>query len=102
MYAVIQIAGKQHRVKVGDQVTIDRQYVEEGKVVPVSDVLLIVGEDTKIGTPLVEKAIVELKVVKHQRGEKIRVATYRAKSRIRKVHGHRQEQTVMEVMAIRA
>ena len=50
--------------------------------------------------PLVEKAKVSCKVVKHQRAPKIRVAKFRAKSRYRKVFGHKQPQSVVEIVKI--
>lgn len=101
-YAIIQLVGKQFKVSEGDTITVDRLPYAEGESFDVSDVLLVVnGEDINIGQPLVEKTKVTLKVVSHGRGEKIRVATYKAKSRSRKVQGHRQEQTTVEVVKIK-
>ena len=75
--------------------------MEAGKNLVVTDVLLYVDDQQKlIGTPLVKDAQVTLKVIKNLRGEKIRVATYRAKSRYRRVKGHRQELTQLEVIKI--
>jgi large subunit ribosomal protein L21 len=102
-YAVIQIVGKQYRVQVGDQITVDRVPAENDQEITVNDVLLVVDEkDVTLGKPLVDKAQVTLKLVQQQRGEKIRVATYKSKSRYRKVRGHRQAQSVFEVTAIKA
>ncbi len=100
-YAVIQIAGKQYRVQEGESVETNRLAEEVGSTLTVSDVLLVVdGEKRTIGTPLVEGAKVTLKIADHHRGEKIRVATYKPKSRYRKVRGHRQELTTWEVVKI--
>jgi large subunit ribosomal protein L21 len=89
-------------VQVGEQLVIDRQAVEAGEVMTISDVLLIGGDKVAIGTPLVEGASVTLKVLEHGKGEKIRVATYKAKSRYRRVKGHRSHQTTVEVTGINA
>jgi large subunit ribosomal protein L21 len=69
----------------------------------VADVLLVTsGDKTTVGTPVVAKASVKLEVLVHEKGEKIRVATFKAKSRYRKVKGHRQALTQVKVVSITA
>ncbi len=100
-YAIIQLAGKQLRVAEGEQITVTRLENKEGEELKISDVLLTVdGETVKIGAPLVDKALVTLKVVTHDKGEKIRVAKFRAKSRYRRVKGFRASETTLEVVKI--
>lgn len=100
-YAVIQLVGKQHLVHEGGKITVDNLNLEEGKTLKIEDVLLLVdGEKKQIGDPLVKGASVSFKVVSNQKEKKIRVATYKAKSRSRKVHGHRQHTTTLEVTKI--
>lgn len=102
-YAIIQIAGKQYKVSPKDEIIVDRQDVKEGEKVTTSDVLLVGdGDKVTVGTPLVDKASVVYSVKNHQRGEKIRVATYKSKSRYRRVKGHRQEQSVLTIEEIKA
>lgn len=101
-YAVISLGGKQHVVTEGEKLEVNRLENEESASFDIKDVLLVVdGETRSIGAPLVEGASVSVKVVSHERGEKIRVATYKAKSRQRKVRGHRQELTTVEVVSIK-
>jgi len=100
-YAIIQLAGKQLRVSEGEHITVTRLEDKEGDELKISDVLLTVdGESIKIGAPLVEKAVVTLKVITHDKGEKIRVAKYKAKSRYRRVKGFRASETTLEVVKI--
>lgn len=100
-YAVIQLQGKQYQVEEGDQFAVDQLDKKEGEKFTVTDVLLLVNDqDRQIGQPLVVGAKVECEAVNNQRGEKIRVAKYKAKSRYRKVQGHRQYQTVVKVLKI--
>lgn len=99
-YAVISISGKQQIVTEGEKLQVDRLEGKEGETLNIKDVLLVVDGDAKIGTPLVEGAQVKLKVVSHEKGDKIRVATFKAKSRQRKVRGHRQSLTTVEVVSI--
>ena len=102
-YAVILFQGKQYRVEEGMSLTLDRVAEEEKKSLTLKDVLLFVDGDTvKIGAPYVDGAIVKATVLSHGRGEKIRVATFKAKSRYRKVRGHRQEQTTVQIESIKA
>lgn len=100
-YAIVQLLGKQFQVIEGDQLIIDRLDKEEGEKFDITDVLLVKSDkELKIGQPLVDEAKVKCKVVKHQRAKKIRVARFKAKSRYRKVYGHKQPQTVVEIVSI--
>ena len=101
-YAIIQLLGKQHKLIVGETFIVDLLDQEEGSTFDVKDVLLVAnGDDVKVGTPLVEKAVVTLKVLSHGKGKKLRVATYKAKSKYRKVKGHRSHQSTLEVVKIK-
>lgn len=105
-YAVIELSGKQYRVTEGLTFTLDRLDTEVDKEIINSQVLLISDDaedaktEPKIGTPYLEKASVTLKVVNQFRDTKIRVATYKSKSRYRKIRGHRQHQTTVLVTKI--
>jgi large subunit ribosomal protein L21 len=100
-YAIIQIAGKQFKVSEKDKLVLDRQETETGKEITVTDVLFVgEGDSAHVGTPLVSGAKVVLKVEEHGKGDKIRVAKYKSKSRYRKVRGHRQHQTTVTVESI--
>ncbi len=100
-YAVITLSSKQHVVSVGEKLQVDRLPQEEGKTFDIKDVLLVATDgNPKIGTPLVEGAKVTVKVLSHEKGEKIRVATFKAKSRERKVRGHRQALSTVEIVNI--
>ncbi len=102
-YAIIQVAGKQHKITEGETLVVDRLATPANETVTVTDVLLVNdGKSVSIGAPLVKGASVVLKVVNHELGEKLRVATYKAKSRYRRVRGHRQRQTTLEVVSIQA
>jgi large subunit ribosomal protein L21 len=100
-YAVIQLQGKQYQVQEGDEFLVDQLDKEAGSKFDVSDVLLLVdGEKKQIGQPLVAGSKVSCELVSNQKGEKIRVAKYKSKSRYRKVHGHRQYQSTVKVLSI--
>lgn len=101
-YAIIQINGKQYKVSPKEEITVDRVPYEEGEKITITDVLLVSnGETISVGTPAVKNASVVLTVKNHERGEKIRVAKYKSKSRYRRVRGHRQELSVLSIEDIK-
>ncbi|MBT3249969.1 MAG: 50S ribosomal protein L21 [Candidatus Pacebacteria bacterium] len=100
-YAIVQISGRQVKVSEGDKLTLDRLDQEEGQEFQNKEVLMISDDKThQIGTPLLEKASVTFKVTENGRSKKIRVAKFRAKSKYRRVYGHRQPQSTIEVVKI--
>ena len=102
MYAIIQLNGKQYKVSPKEELVVDRVPFKEGEKVTHTDVLLVSSGDTiTVGTPVVKNASVIFTVKNHQRGEKIRVAKYKSKSRYRRVLGHRQEQSVLNIEDIK-
>ncbi|HEY8436256.1 MAG TPA: 50S ribosomal protein L21 [Haloplasmataceae bacterium] len=102
MYAVIQTGGKQYRVQEGDTIFVEKLDVAEGEMVTFNDVLLVGGEQTKIGTPFVKGASVTARVEKHGKGKKIIVFKYKPKKNYRKKRGHRQPYTRLVIEKINA
>lgn len=101
IHAVIQLGSKQYLVKVGDKVVAEKTAVSEDKTLKVTDVLLTHdGEKTQIGTPFLEKVNVVLNYEGDKKAEKVRVAKFKAKSRYRRVAGHRQTESHFTVQSI--
>lgn len=101
MYAVIETGGKQYRVEVGSEIEVEHLDVEPGQTLELDRVLLVAdGDDTAIGSPLVDAAHVSANVVRQDRGDKLIVFKYRPKARSRVKQGHRQELTVLRVADI--
>ncbi len=72
MFAIIKTGGKQYRVAVGDQVTVERIEGEVGSAISLSDVLAIGGNGTPlVGTPLIAGAAVRAKIMQQPRGTKV-------------------------------
>ena len=101
MYAVIQTGGKQYRVQQGDVIFVEKINAQADEAVTFDEVLLVGNDgETKIGTPVVEGAKVEGKVLAKVKSKKIVVYKYKAKKNERKKQGHRQPYTKVEITAI--
>ncbi len=100
-YAVVQIAAKQYRVSEGDELLVEKINAKKGDKIDFDQVLLTVADQqVQIGQPLVAKASVKAEILDQVKAEKIRVAKFRAKSRYRKVKGHRQSLTKIKITKI--
>jgi large subunit ribosomal protein L21 len=98
MFAVIKSGGRQFKVSVGETLEVNRLPVDDGEQVTFDEVLLISDENgAMIGTPFVENASVLATAVERTRGEKLIVFKYKAKKRIRRKRGHRQELTLLSI-----
>ena len=103
MYAVFQSGGKQHRVSEGQVIRLEKLEVATGNTVEFDSVLMVVnGEDVKIGAPVVAGAKVVAEVVEHGRGEKVKIVKFRRRKHSRKQQGHRQWFTAVKITGIQA
>lgn len=103
MYAVVRTGGKQYRVAAGDILEVEKLDGDVGASVTLDDVLMVVdGDDVKVGQPIVEGASVTAKITGQHRGNKIKVFRYRPKKRIRVRRGHRQYLTRLQIESISA
>ena len=102
MYAIIESCGKQYKVAEGDVVFFEKLDIEEGKKVSF-DKIVLVSDDKKVevGAPYVKGIKVEGKVVAHGKAKKILVYKYKAKKNERKIQGHRQPYTKVEITSIK-
>ncbi len=102
MYAVIETGGKQYRVQPGDTVLVERLDVPVGSQVELDRVLLVVPDSGPpvVGRPLVAGARVRARVIAQEKGRKIIVFKFKAKTRYRRKQGHRQRYTRLAVEEI--
>lgn len=98
--AVIATGGKQYVVAEGDTVTVER-LKDADKSVKFDALLVIDGDKTTVGAPLVSGASVTASVVDAEaKADKVTAIRYKAKKRVHKLHGHRQLQTVLKIEKI--
>lgn len=98
MYAIIRSGGKQYRVAAGDRLKVERDVLgsaDQDKV-SFSEVLMVGGDQPKVGTPTVQGASVAATIIRESRTDKIIVfKKKRRKNHTKRTHGHRQD--VVEV-----
>ena len=102
MYAIVETGGKQVKVEVGQPVFVEKLDVAEGETYTFDKVLLVSGDETKVGAPYVKGATVTAKVEKQGRGKKIVIFKYRPKKHSVSKKGHRQSYTKLTIEAINA
>lgn len=96
-YAIIQVAGKQYRVREGERLLVDR--LAHGEGASFSPTVLLVGGN---GEPLLEPPgdIVTAKVVAAVKGPKIRIGKYKKRTGYRRHTGFRASLTQIEIESI--
>ena len=100
MYAIIETGGKQYKVQAGDKVRVEKLNAEVGSTVAMDKVLFVGGENAAVGTPVVDGAKVEAKVLKQGKAKKVIVYKYKPKKGYHKKNGHRQLFTELEISSI--
>ena len=101
MYAIIETGGKQIKVVAGEVIYVEKLEVAEGENFVFDKVLLVGGDKANVGTPYVEGATVTAKVLKQGLNRKLKVFTYKAKTKKKRMLGHRQPYTALEVLEIK-
>src|SRR5262249_52362482 len=101
MYAVVVTGGKQHRVREGDLLRVEKIEGDIGSMVTLDRVLMIGKDDeSMIGTPTIDGASVSAKIVKQGLAKKVLVLHKKRRKRFRKMRGHRQPFTHLEITGI--
>jgi large subunit ribosomal protein L21 len=103
MYAVFKTGGKQYRASPGDKLKLEKLPAAEGDTVEFGDVLLVgEGADVKVGEPAVAGARVTARVLTQAKDRKISVIKFRRRKNYKRIHGHRQHYTLVEITDIAA
>lgn len=100
-YAVVKTGGKQYLVKEKMMITVDKLNLEKGKKVELETLLKFdeEGKTFELGQPLLKEKV-SAEVIENVKGDKIRIAKFKAKSRYRKVRGFRAKLTKLKIIKI--
>ncbi len=96
--AIITTGGHQYLVHEGE--TFEVEKLTEEKTVKFDALLVIDGDTVTVGAPTVSGVNVTAEVVAQTRAEKVTAIRYKAKKRVKKVHGHRQHLTQIKITKI--
>jgi large subunit ribosomal protein L21 len=101
-YAVIKTGGKQYVVYKGMKLIVEKINVVDNKQeVMINDVLLLFNNDeTIIGNPIIKSATVIARIVSQKRAKKVLVFKKKPKKGYKKLIGHRQYLTELEIIRI--
>ena len=101
-YAIIESGGKQYKIKKGDVVKLEL-LASESQAIQFDKVLLVFdteGNTFEIGTPYLPKVHVEAKILETGKSKKVRVLKFKPKVRSKKLYGHRQPYTKVQIVDI--
>ncbi len=100
-FAVINTGGKQYKVSANDKLRIEKLPEEEGKSIEFKEVLLINdNQDMELGSPLIEGAKVEGKIIKQTKNKTVLIFKKRRRQNSRRKNGHRQRMSVVQITKI--
>jgi large subunit ribosomal protein L21 len=101
-FAIIKTGGKQYLVKEGESLEVELLAKKAGDKIEFDVMLAAIGDEVKIGKPLVKGAKVTASVLEHGKGEKVHVIKYHRKARYKRNVGHRQPFTKLQIEKISA
>ncbi len=99
MFAVVQIAGSQFRVRKDQTIYVPRVEGNAGDQLEFSNVLLSTA-DSKFVTGKEVKAVVKAEIIGHVQGDKVISFKMKRRKGFRKKHGHRTHYTKIKVTEI--
>ena len=103
MHAVIRTGSKQYRVAEGDTIKVEKIEGNAGDLVRFHDVLLVSdGDKVQVGNPVVEGATVEGTIRAQDKHKKVISFRFRRRKDSKRIRGHRQMFTEVQIDSIKA
>src|SRR5690242_14504540 len=97
MFAVVRTGGKQYRVHPGDKIVVEKLDGNAGDKITLGDVLLA-GDGGSLKDA--KGLTVAAEIVAQAKGEKVTVFKKRRRHNYRRKKGHRQQHTILKIVAI--
>ena len=97
MFAVVRTGGKQYRVALGDKIVVEKMAGDAGQRIDITDVLLA-GEGSELKS--VKGLIVGAEIIAQAKADKVTVFKKRRRHNYRRKKGHRQQHTILRIVAI--
>jgi len=98
MYAIVEIGGKQFKVRENDTIHVPRLQADVDDTVTFDRVLLVVNNgSTQVGTPVVDGASISATVEDHVRADKVIVFKKKRRKRYKVTRGHHQQYSRVKI-----
>ena len=99
MFAVVRTGGKQYRVAAGDKIAVEKLAGEAGETITLGDVLLA-GDGGEVKDA--KGVVVSAEIIAQAKSEKVIVFKKRRRHNYRRKNGHRQQITLLRILAVGA
>tara|TARA_B110000259_G_scaffold47116_1_gene54904 strand:+ start:112 stop:534 length:423 start_codon:yes stop_codon:yes gene_type:complete len=100
-FAIFETGGKQYKASASKIIEIEKLEAEVGKTIQFKNVLLLNdSKTTEIGSPNVDGAIVEAKLLDNVKDRTILIFHKRRRKHSRKMNGHRQRHSKIQIIKI--
>jgi len=99
MFAIVRTGGKQYRVAAGDKIAVEKLAGEAGDKITLGDVLLAGEGDSLADAGTVT---VSAEIIAQAKSEKVIVFKKRRRHNYRRRNGHRQQMTLLRIVAVGA
>lgn len=96
--AVISLGNKQYIVSENQELLVEK--IKGKDTLKLEPLLVIDGDKAMIGQPSLKTPQVEVKVIGEEKDDKVIAIRYKAKKRVHKLHGHRQQLSRIRVTKI--
>ena len=100
MYAIVKTGGKQYKVAEGDKLNIEKLDAEVGAEVELPAICVVDGDKVVADPEEASKTKVKAEIVEQFRGEKQLVFKFKKRKNYKKMRGHRQYLTRVEIKSI--
>ena len=100
-FAIIETGGKQYKVSASKILEIEKIDAEVGKTLKFTNVLLLNDDkNTEVGSPNIQGASVEAKLLENVKDRTVLVFHKRRRKHSRKKNGHRQRHSKIQITKI--
>ena len=100
MYAIVKTGGKQYKAAPGDYLNIEKIEGEAGDKVELTAITVVDGENVIADPAEAAKTKVEATIVEQFRGPKQLVFKFKRRKNYKKLQGHRQNLTRVQITAV--
>ncbi len=102
MYAIIQIGGKQYKIKKGDNINIEKINLPVGKNFFLKNIIMLYHKKKIIfNKKNTSHYKIKAKIIKHIKNKKIKIIKFKRRKHYKKIMGHRQKLTKIKIKSIK-